>query len=159
MGVEKKYINLSVFVVGTVKIIDWEKGLSYCYRRGNCMTVTSEHLLHNYLDDIVVLGLRYNDKCGTIPVLRVAGAQHLYTDELGELFVKSKQRLLVPSAAPDGAFVGGDGHRYTLIDKECGDGAKLYAIVAARVEDARERLRDIIHARGYATIIETEIVN
>ncbi|HIH23878.1 TPA: hypothetical protein HA251_02480 [Candidatus Woesearchaeota archaeon] len=123
------------------------------------MTFTSEHLPHNNLDDIVILDLCYDDKRGTIPVLRVAGAQYLYTDEIGELFVKSKRPLPALSAIPDGVFVGRDGHRYALVDKTRGDGAKLYGMAALRIEAARECLRDIIHARGYATVVAREIVN
>lgn len=125
------------------------------------MTFTAEHRpsRDGDLDDIVVLDLRYKGVHGTIPVLRIAGAQYLYTDEIGELFIKSKQRLLAPSAVPDGMFVGSDSHRYMLVDKERGDGARLYATAAARIETARERLRDIIHARGYATVVENEVVN
>lgn len=123
------------------------------------MTSTSEHRTHPDLDDIVILNLRYNGKHGTIPVLRIPDAQQLYSDELGELFVKSKQPLRALMMVPDGVLVGNDGHRYTLVDRERGDGAKLYAMAAARIETARETLRDIIHARGYATIIESEIVN
>lgn len=106
-----------------------------------------------------MLHIAYKGHDGWIPMMRLPGARYLFSDELGEVFVRSKEPERSGIPPPDGVLLDQDNHSYTRVSRRAAEGPQFYHELRGRIEEAREALRDHLALNGYTVLLPKSEIN